>query len=83
MNDLCNDQDSVEVDDSKTNKDEIFSVQDPIKKCNDGNYIQLIITEYIADYVLLELKSKWVRPESQDNLKTEFVLLESMEDPPK
>ena len=30
MNDFSDDQDSVEVDDSKTNKDEIFSVQDPI-----------------------------------------------------
>ena len=83
MNDLCNDQDSVEVDDSKTNNNEISSVQYPVKKCNDSNYIQLIITEDIADYVLLYLQSKWVRPESQDDLNTEFVLLESMEDPPK
>ena len=53
MNDLCNDQDSVEVDDSKTNNNEISYVQYPVKKCNDSNYIQLIITEDIADYVLL------------------------------
>ena len=44
MNDFSNDQDSVDVDNSKTNKNERSSVQDPIKKCNDGNYIQLIIT---------------------------------------
>ena len=56
MNDFFNDQDSVEVDYSKTNKNERSSVQDPIKKCNDGNYIQLIITEDIADSVLLELQ---------------------------
>ena len=31
MNDLSNDQDSVEVDYSKKNKNEISSVQDPIK----------------------------------------------------
>ena len=30
MNDLSNDKDFVEVENSKTNKDEIFSVQDPI-----------------------------------------------------
>ena len=53
MNDLCNDQDSFEVNDSKTNNNERSSVQYPIKKCNDGNYIQLIITEDIPDYVLL------------------------------
>ena len=56
MNDLFSDQDSVEVDDSKTNKNEIFSVKDPIKKCNDGSYIQLIITEGISASVLLELQ---------------------------
>ena len=32
MNYLFNDQDSVEVDDSQKNKNEISSVQDPIKK---------------------------------------------------
>ena len=53
MNDLSNDQEYVEVDDSKTNKNERSSVQYPIKKCNDGNYIQLIITYYIVAYVLL------------------------------
>ena len=53
MNDLCNDKDSVEVDYSKTNSNERSSVQYPIKKCNDGNYIQLIITEDISDCVLL------------------------------
>ena len=58
MNDLSNDQDFVEVDDSKTNNNEISSVQYHIKPCNDSNYIQLIITEDIADYVLLYLQSK-------------------------
>ena len=53
MNDLSNDQDSVEVDDSKTNKNEISSVKYLIKECNDGNYIQLIITDDIATYLLL------------------------------
>ena len=53
MNDLSNDQDYVEVDDSKTNNNERSSMQYPIKKCNNGNYIQLITTEDIADYVLL------------------------------
>ena len=32
MHDLYNDQDYVEVDHSKTNKNERSSVQDPIKK---------------------------------------------------
>ena len=58
-------------------------MQDPITKCNDGNDTQIIITEDIAAYVLLELQIQQVRPESQDNLKTNFVLLESMEYPPK
>ena len=53
MNYLSNDQESVKVDNSKTNKNERSFVQYPIKKCNYGNYIQLIITEDIADYVLL------------------------------
>ena len=44
INDLSNDQDYVEVYDSKTNNNEISSVQYPIKNCNDGNFIQLIIT---------------------------------------
>ena len=83
MNDLSNDKDSVEVDDSKTNKNERSSVQYPIKECNYGNYIQIIITEDIDGSVLLELQSQRVRPESQDDLKTDFVFLESMEDPPK
>ena len=54
-----------------------------MKKCNDGNYIQLIVTDDKAAYVLLQLQSQWVIPESKGDLKTEFVLLESMEDPPK
>ena len=53
MNYLSNDQDSVDVDNSKTNKNERSSVQYPIKLFNDGNYIQLSITEYIAASVLL------------------------------
>ena len=53
MNDLSNDQDFVEVDDSKTNNNERTSVQYPIKKLNGGNYIQLIITYDIAAYLLL------------------------------
>ena len=56
MNDLYNDQDSIEVDYSKTNKNERSSVQYPIKKYNYDNYIQLIITEDITASVLLELK---------------------------
>ena len=78
MNDLSNDQDSVEVDDSKTNKNERSFVQYPIKKISDGNYIQLIITEDIAAYLLSYLQSQWLGPESQDDLKTKFFLLESM-----
>ena len=78
INYFSNDQDYIEVDCSKTNKNERYSMQDPIKKCNDGNYTQLIITEDIAAYVFLKLKSQQVRPESQDDLKTDFVLLESM-----
>ena len=53
MNDLSNDQDSIEIDNSKTNKNERSSVQYPIKQRNDGKYIQLIITCDIAAYVLL------------------------------
>ena len=58
-------------------------MQYPIKKCNDGNYIQLIITEDIAASVLLELQSQRVRPESQDDLKTGFCFIESMGYPTK
>ena len=43
----------------------------------------MIITEDITPSVLLELQNQIVRPESQDYLKTDFLLLESMEDPPK
>ena len=75
MDDLSNDQDSVEVDDSKTNNNERSSVQDPIKKINDGNNTQLIITEYISASVLLELQIQRVRPESQDDLNTNFFFL--------
>ena len=57
MDDFSNDQDSVEVDDSKTNKNEIYSVQDPIKKCNGSNYTQIIITEDKANSILLELQN--------------------------
>ena len=38
--DLSNDQDSVEVDYSKTNNNDICPVQDPITKLNDGNDTQ-------------------------------------------
>ena len=58
-------------------------MQDPIKKCNDVNDTQIIITEYIAASVLLELKNQRVRSESQDDLNTAFVILEYMEDPSK
>ena len=80
---FSNVQDYVEVDHSKTNNNDISSVQYPITKYNDGNDTQIIITEDIAASVLLELQSQWVTPESHDYLKTDFVLLESMEDPPK
>ena len=50
------------------------------KKCNDGNDTQIITTEYIDASMLLELQIQRVRPESQDDLKTVF-LIESMEDP--
>ena len=53
MKDLSNDQDSVEVEYSKTNKNERSFVKYPIKRFNDGNYIQLIITYDITAYVLL------------------------------
>ena len=56
--DLSNDQDSVEVYYSKTKKNERSSVQDTITKCYDGNDTQKIITEDIADLVLLELQSQ-------------------------
>ena len=52
-------------------------------KFNDGNYTQIIIREDIAASVLLEIQSQLVRTESQDDLNTDFVLLESMEDTPK
>ena len=42
-----------------------------------------MITQDIAASVLLDLQSQQVRPESQDGLKTDLVLLESMEDPHK
>ena len=83
MDDFLNDQDSIEVDYSKTNNNEIYYVQDPITELNDGNYTQIIITEDIAASVLLELQSRLVMPESQDDLKTDFFLLGSMEDPTK
>ena len=40
MDDFSDDQDSVEVDYSKTKKNERYYVQDPITKCNDGNDTQ-------------------------------------------
>ena len=40
MDDFFNDQYSVEVNYSKTRKNEISSVQDPITKLNDGNDTQ-------------------------------------------
>ena len=54
-----------------------------LKKCNDGNDTQINITEDIAASVLLELQSQQLRPVSQDDLNTDFLLIESMEDPPK
>ena len=57
-NDLSNDQESVWVDYSKINKNERSYVQDPIKKCNDGNDTQIIITYDIAASVLLDLQSQ-------------------------
>ena len=57
-------------------------MQDPITECNDGNITQIIITDDIAASVLSELQSQHVIPESQDDLNTDFVLLESMEDTP-
>ena len=45
---FSNYQDYVEVDYSKTNNNERSYVQDPIKKCYDGNYIELIITEAVS-----------------------------------
>ena len=50
-------------------------MQDHITKCDDVNDNQIIMTEDIAASVLLELQSQRVRPESQDDLKTNFVLL--------
>ena len=41
------------------------------------------MTKDIADYVLLELQSKQVRPKFQNGLNTDFALLESIEYPPK
>ena len=83
MDDLSKYQDSFDVDYSKTKMNERSSVQDPITKYNDGNDTQKSITEDIAAFVLLELQSQQVRPESQDDLNTDFVFLESMEDPLK
>ena len=65
-------QDYVELDYSKTKKNERSSGKDPIKKCNDDNDTQKTITEDISALVLLELKSNRVRPELQDDLKTWF-----------
>ena len=58
-------------------------MQDTIAKCNDGNDTQIIITLDIAASALLELQSQQVRPELQDDLKTNYFFLESMEYPPK
>ena len=60
---LSNDQDYVELYYSKTNKNERYSVQGPIKKCNGGNDTQIFITGVVAASVLVELKSQQVRPE--------------------
>ena len=76
--DFFNDQESVELDYYKTNNNKISSMQYPIKKCNDGNDTQIIIIEDIAVSVLLELQSWRVRPESKDDLKIDFVFLESI-----
>ena len=64
MDDLSNDQYSIQVDYSKTNKNDRSPVQDPIKKWNTNNNTQIIITEDIAASVLLELQSLWVLPQS-------------------
>ena len=64
MDDLSNDIDSVEVDYSKTKKNEISYVQDPVTKFNDGNDTQKIIAEDIAASVLLGLQIQQVIPES-------------------
>ena len=64
IDDLSNDQDSVDVDYSKTNNNERSSVQDLIKIFNDGNDTQIIITEDIAASVFLELQSQQVISES-------------------
>ena len=78
---FSNDKESIELDYPKTKNNERSSMQEPITKYNDGYDTQKTITEDIADSVLLELQSQWVRPESQDYLKTDHVLLEFMEDP--
>ena len=83
MDDFSNDQDYFEVDYYKKNKSEKSSVQDSVKKCNDVNDTQIIMIEDIVSYVLLELHSQQVRPELKGYLNTDFVYLESMEDPPK
>ena len=46
-----------------------------LKKCNDGNDTQIIITDDIADSVLLGIKSQQVRTELQDDLKTDLFYL--------
>ena len=58
-------------------------MQYPITKFNYGNDTQITIAEDIAASVLLELQSQRVRPESQDDLKNDFIFLESTEDPPQ
>ena len=62
MNDVSNYQDSIELYYSKTKNNERSSVQDPITKCNDGNDNKIIITEDVADSVLLEIQSQQVIP---------------------
>ena len=44
----------------------------PLKKCNNGNDTKIIITKVIDASVMLELQIQRVRPESQDDLKTNF-----------
>ena len=50
-------------------------MKDPMTKCNDSNDTQIIITEYIYASVLLELQSQRLRPESKDDLNTDFFPL--------
>ena len=80
---MSNDQDSIEVDYSKTKNNDRSYLQDPITKCNYGSNTQKITTEDISASVFLELQSQRVIHEPHDDLKTNFVLLENTEELPK